>query len=218
VLKQPIVFSTTQDRAFYAKNVLIEQGPHLFETQMEVDPGFNGRLPYPTVLEILGPFHPAPREQTASYRRIFFKGPPVQQSHAEYNRQILSRLARRAYRRPVTAKDIQPLVLLTQMVRNHGGSFEEGIQVALEAILMSPDFLFRIERDPPGTTAHRVSDLELASRLSYFLWSSLPDDQLLAVAEARRLHDPAVLHSQVVRMLADPKADSLATNFGGEWL
>jgi hypothetical protein len=218
VLKQPIIFSTTQDRAFYAKNVAIRQGSHLFETQMEVDPGFKGRLPYPAVLEVFGPFHPVPREQTASYRRIFFKGPPAHEGQAEYNRQILSRLARRAYRRPVTTKDIQPLLHLTQMVRSHGGSFEEGIQVALEAILMSPDFLFRIERDPPGMTAHHVSDVELASRLSYFLWSSLPDDQLLAVAEAQTLHNPAVLHSQVMRMLADPRADSLATNFGGEWL
>ena len=136
----------------------------------------------------------------------------------EYNREILARLAHRAYRRPVTKVDIDRLVHLTSQVRSHGGSFEEGIQVALEAILMSPDFLFRIEQYPPGEVIHLVSDVELASRLSYFLWSSMPDDELLFVAEKGSLHDPEVLHREVRRMMADPKGHALAENFGGQWL
>jgi hypothetical protein len=224
VLDLPIVFDTKQDRAIYAKHVAISQGPHLFEVQMEVAPDsqqpkpLKERLPYPTVMEVFGPFNQVPREQTKSYKRIFFKGPPPAHNQSGYAREILARVAHRAYRRPVSKGELDQLVSLTKLVRSQGGSFEGGIQVALEAILMSPNFLFRIEQDPPADTPRRISDTELASRLSYFLWSSMPDDELLSLAERGRLHDPQVLHAQVRRMIADPKARSLASNFGGQWL
>jgi hypothetical protein len=176
---------------------------------------FHGLLPYPTSLEVIGPYKPIPLEQTASYQRIFFKGPARGKQDA---REILERLAYRAYRRPVTKAEVDQLVNLTKVVHRHGGGFNEGIQIALEGILMSPNFLFRIERDPAGEASHQVSDYELASRLSYFLWSSMPDDQLLSLAAKGQLHDPEVLHAQTRRMLADAKAGALATNFASEWL
>jgi hypothetical protein len=179
---------------------------------------FHGPLPYPSSLQVTGPYNQVPLEQTASYRLIFFKGPPKSGSQNEYAREILARVAYRAYRRPVTKPELDRLVNLTRIVHRHGGSFYEGIQVALEGMLMSPNFLFRIERDRPGDAPHRVSDYELASRLSYFLWSSMPDDSLLSFAEKEQLHSPEVLRAQVRRMLIDPKAQALAHNFTGEWL
>ncbi len=136
-------------------------------------------------------------------------------------REILSRLARRAYRRPVTAQEVAALVGFVEQAQNEGHSIEQGLQLAIQAMLVSPHFLFRIERDPDPTDPtgiHRVSDIELASRLSYFLWSSMPDEELLGLAEAGRLSDPAVLDTQVKRMLADDKSAALAANFAGQWL
>ena len=224
VSRQPIVMEQHQEVALYARDVPVSQGPHVFEGFMEIAPDsqqpqpVKSTMPYIKEMEVIGPSKAAPAQQTASYRRIFFNGPPTKAHQASYNRQIVARLAHRAYRRPVTGAEVDRLVGLTKLVRSHGGSFEEGIQVALEAILMSPDFLFRIEQDPPAGGPHRISDIELASRLSYFLWSSMPDDTLLSLAERQQLHSPEVLHAQVRRMLADPRAHSLAGNFGGEWL
>ena len=136
-------------------------------------------------------------------------------------RDIVATLARRAYRRPVRDPEIDGLLQFVDIAKGEGMSVEEGIRVALQAMLVSPNFLFRIEVDPDPTDAaavHRVSDFELASRLSYFLWSSMPDDELLAVAEDGRLSDPAVLDEQVDRMLADERADALGENFAGQWL
>ena len=127
---------------------------------------------------------------------------------------------RRAYRRPVTEVDLQGPLDLYRTARTDGG-FEAGIEMALSAVLVSPEFLFRIERDPPGIppgTAYRISDLDLASRLSFFLWSSIPDEELLGVASAGRLHEPAVLERQVRRMLADARSRALVTNFAAQWL
>jgi len=135
--------------------------------------------------------------------------------------QIVKSLARRAYRRPVTQTDTAPLMKLFAAGRTDGGSFDAGIETALRAILVSPNFLYRVERDATGTAAasmHRVSDLELASRLSFFLWSSIPDEELLQAAEQKKLHEPAVLNKQVTRMLADAKAKALVENFAGQWL
>src|SRR5439155_12529235 len=136
-------------------------------------------------------------------------------------KKILTTLAHRAYRRPVAAVDVDPLMKLFAAGRADGGSFDAGIEMALRAMLVSPDFLFRVERSPGGATpgsVHRVSDLELASRLSFFLWSSIPDPELLQAAEQGKLHDPAVLSTQVRRMLADPKSKALVENFAGQWL
>jgi hypothetical protein len=162
--------------------------------------------------------------ETPSRRRIFVCYPSRTQAGTKEEeqcaRQILSNLAHRAYRRPVTDGDVQPLLGLYKAGRGEGG-FEAGISLALRGILGSPGFLFRIERDPPNAapdTAYRISDLELASRLSFFLWSSIPDDQLLDLAEHGKLKDSAVLERQVLRMLDDPRSNALVTNFAGQWL
>src|SRR5438094_519668 len=129
-------------------------------------------------------------------------------------------LARRAYRRPATDKDVRTLLHVYQDGRGEGG-FESGIQAGLGRIVAGPEFLFRIERDPTGVgldAAYRISDIELASRLSFFLWSSIPDDELLKLAERGRLKDPAIFEQQVRRMLGDPRSRSLATNFASQWL
>src|SRR5207245_10269789 len=133
---------------------------------------------------------------------------------------ILSTLARRAFRRLVTERDLRMLVGFFRTGAAEGG-FEAGIQSALERLLVDPSFLFRVERDPdtvvPGT-AYPLSDFELASRLSFFLWSSIPDDELLGAATAGKLHDPAEVDRQVRRMLADSRAAALVDNFATEWL
>ena len=139
-------------------------------------------------------------------------------------RQILSQLARRAYRRPLEEPDLQTVMAFYTAGRSQGQerlSFERGIETALRRILVDPEFLFRFERDPANvapTTAYHISDLELASRLSFFLWSSLPDDELLKVAERGDLRDPAMLEYQVRRMLADGRSRALVDNFAGQWL
>jgi hypothetical protein len=129
-------------------------------------------------------------------------------------------VGRRAFRRPLTDADLRPLLTFYRSGREER-DFDFGIEKALRALLVSPDFLFRIEQDPAGSapgSVYRISDLELASRLSFFLWSTVPDDQLLDLAEKGKLKDPAVLDQQVRRLLDDPRAESLVTNFAGQWL
>src|SRR5262249_19180963 len=133
--------------------------------------------------------------------------------------QILSLLARRAYRRPVGEKDVKTLLAFYEEGRPMG--FDSGIGAALERVLIDPEFLFRIDRDPPqlpGGSPYRISDLELASRLSFLLWSSLPDDELLDVASRGKLSDPATLEQQVRRMLASWRSSALVENFAAQWL
>ena len=134
---------------------------------------------------------------------------------------IISALARRAYRRPILQQDVDDLLSLVDLAETEGLSIEQGIQLALQGMLVSPHFLFRIERDPnpiDSEAKHRISDIELASRLSYFLWSSMPDEELVGLAEQRKLSDPAVLGAQVSRMLKDERSQELAANFAGQWL
>ena len=134
---------------------------------------------------------------------------------------IVTALARRAYRRPVTRPEVASLLRFVALAKSEGQSVEQGIQLAIEAMLVSPHFLFRIERDPdPADPAkvHKLSDFELASRLSYFLWSSMPDDELLGLAETGKLRAPGILETQVKRMLADTHASAFADNFAGQWL
>jgi cytochrome c553 len=172
---------------------------------------------------ISGPFPFADRTATAARpstdgRPIFTCRPARPADEEVCARTILSRLARRAYRRPVSETDLAPLLAFYRTGRGEG-SFEAGVQFALERLLVSPAFLFRLEQDPPArAAASRISDVELASRLSFFLWSSIPDDQLLGLAERGQLRDPAVLERQVRRMLADGRARSLVDNFVGQWL
>jgi mono/diheme cytochrome c family protein len=170
-------------------------------------------------IAIGGPFNPKGASDTASRRRIFLCQPGAALSETACAEKILTRLARRAYRRPVTKADTQPLLEFFAQGRRDGNSFEAGIELALRAVLMSPHFLFRMEKSPAGAkpgSIHAVSDLELASRLSFFLWSSIPDEALLRLAEQNKLRPN--LEAQVRRMLADPRARALTTNFAGQWL
>ena len=178
-------------------------------------------------VEIEGPFSPDTlgrgpdgAGEAASRRRIFVCRPETAREEKACADQILGTLARRAFRRPVTELDLEVLRDFHAEGRSTGG-FDAGIQRALESMLVDPEFLFRIERDPAGVAPgapYRLTDIELASRLSFFLWSSIPDDELLAVAEAGRLGDPAVLARQVQRMLADERADVLVSSFAAQWL
>ena len=157
---------------------------------------------------------------TPARRRIFVCRPAAAADETPCARRILSTLARRAYRRPVGGRDLAPLVAFYEEGRRAGG-FEAGIERALRALLVSPDFLFRVVSDPAGVapgTPYRLSGLELASRISFFLWSSLPDDALLEAAERGGLQDPVLVEEQVRRMLADPRSEALAKNFAGQWL
>ena len=172
-------------------------------------------------VSVAGPYDPTGVSDTPSRERIFVCRPATAADEAPCAREIIATLARRAYRRPVTAADIEAPFAFYEFSREEDGSFEAGIETALRALLASPEFLFRVERDPDGLgsgTPYRIADLELASRLSYFLWSSLPDDELLGLAERGELSEPGVVASQVRRMLADPRAGALTTNFAGQWL
>jgi hypothetical protein len=184
--------------------------------------------PHVKSLTIKGPFNPTGPGDTPSRQKIFVCRPPesrrssqeITASEDGCARRILTTLARRAYRRPVSDRDLAPLMEFYRDGRTKG-SFETGVQLALRRLLASPTFIFRVEEDPATVaagTAYRVSDVELASRLSFFLWSSMPDDTLLDLAAAGRLRQPAVFEAQVRRMLADPKAAALVENFAGQWL
>ena len=176
--------------------------------------------PHLGTLTITGPFNATGIEETPARSRIFACRPANAVEEAPCARQILSALARRAYRRPVSGRDLAPLVAFYEEGRIAGG-FEAGIERALRALLVSPDFLFRVVSDPAGIesgTSYRLNGLELASRISFFLWSSLPDDELLEAAERGGLQNPAIVEEQVRRMLADSRSDALAKNFAGQWL
>jgi hypothetical protein len=173
-------------------------------------------------VSINGPYAEKGPGDTPSRKRIFVSTPTKPEEEESCAKQILSTLMRRAYRRPVTDADFEkPMKFYHEARRENGGGFDAGIEAALSSILVSPQFLFRMEQDPAGVapgTVYRISDLELASRLSFFLWSSIPDDELLDVAERSDLSKPEVLEEQVRRMLADPRSRSLVSNFGGQWL
>ena len=164
----------------------------------------------------VGPY--ASKAERPSRKKIFICDPNSSPACVE---KIVANLAHHAYRRPVTKAETASLVKFVGIAKSNGQTTEQGIQLALQAMLVSPNFLFRIEHDARPTdsaTAHPVSQLELASRLSYFLWSSMPDDELLALAEAGKLRDPAALDAQVKRMLADERSSAIADNFAGQWL
>jgi mono/diheme cytochrome c family protein len=201
---------------------------------------FDVKAATPDVSKLIigGPYSPTSRGETPSRQAIFVCRPAQPAQEPACARTILTTLAHRAFRRPVTSGDIQPLYAFYEKARANqprrseaesgnrrsgaeSADFDFGIQAAIEAMLMSPEFLFRIERDPAASaagSAHRVSDVELASRLSFFLWSTIPDTELLDLAERNKLSDPAVLEHQVRRMLDDPRADTLVSNFAGQWL
>ena len=171
-------------------------------------------------ISVNGPYDSKSPGDSPSRQRIFVSRPTKPVEEDACAEKILSTLTRRAYRRPITSVDLQKPMEFYRRAKAEGG-FEAGIEAALNAVLVNPEFLFRIERDPDGVApgaAYRVSDLALASRLSFFLWSSIPDDELLATAERGELHKPKALEKQVRRMLADKRAENFASNFAGQWL
>ena len=182
-------------------------------------------LPHLSELTITGPREALGVSETSSRRALFHCHPErtaaaVSRDARECARDIVTRLAAKAYRRPVTDEDLAgPMAFYDEAVEE--GGFEVGVRMALQAILSSPSFIFRLERVPeaaePGES-YRLSDIDLASRLSFFLWATVPDAELIDAARAGRLSDPAVLEAQVRRMLADPRAEALATRFASQWL
>ena len=185
--------------------------------------GAAGPIPIVASITVTGPYNPQGAGDTPSRARIFTcrSASAAPDEETRCASRILSSLARLAYRRPVTDDDLDTLLGFYADERAAGESFEAGIELALRWLLASPDFLFRVEAPPAdvaGADVYRISDLELASRLSFFLWSSIPDDELLRMAEDGHLSDPVELERQVRRMLADPRADALISNFAGQWL
>jgi hypothetical protein len=171
-------------------------------------------------VSIAGPFEAAGTGDTPSRQRVLLCKPSTAAAEERCAANIVGSLARRAYRRPVTTEDLRVPMKFYKDARATEG-FEAGIEMAMRAILTSPEFLFRIERDPVNVRSnqsYRISDIELASRLSFFLWSSIPDDELLNFATQNRLHDSAVLEQQTRRMMADTRAKALIENFAGQWL
>jgi hypothetical protein len=172
-------------------------------------------------ITVEGPAKATGSGDTPSRRRVFVCRPAAASDDIPCAKKIISSVARRAYRRPLNDNDLETLIGFYQLGRNGGGNFEMGIEAALQRILASPEFLFRFEPDPANVAAdatYQISDLALASRLSFFLWSSIPDDQLLKVASEGKLKDPATLEQQVRRMLADKRSETLVTNFADQWL
>jgi len=172
-----------------------------------------------TVIE--GPHNPTGISDTPTRERLFVCKPSSAAEESACAEKIISTLEHRAFRRPITSQDIAPALQFYAKAREDGGDFDAGIRAAVARTLVSPWFLFRVESDSadvPAGSNHAITDLELASRLSFFLWSSIPDDELLGLAEQGKLKDPTVLKGQVDRMLSDPRSDALVDNFVGQWL
>jgi hypothetical protein len=184
------------------------------------DPSDPKGLPHVLSVSIGGPFEAKGSGDTPSRRRILTCHPNAASEEIPCARKIISTLATHAYREPVTDSDLETLLGFYQQGRNKG-NFENGIEMALRRMLASPQFVFRFERDPVNVnpdTNYRISDLDLASRLSFFLWSSIPDDELIRLANQGKLKNPAVLEQQVRRMLGDSRSQALVDNFAGQWL
>ena len=192
------------------------------------DPSQRDRNLFVESLEVEGPIHEPGDPLPESHARIIFRSPQSPEEFHDCASEVIERFMRRAYRRPVTGGEVAKLVRLAEIAREHGDGFERGIQLAVQAVLASPQFLFRVElyrpeRDRRGRVINTaggapLNDFEVASRLSYFLWSSMPDDELSSLAESAELLKPEVLEQQVRRMLQDPKAEAFVENFAGQWL
>src|SRR4029453_13229241 len=214
-VRVPVKGGTRELAATFLKNTVIKVGIIERVRDDVVQTYFEGV----GSITVAGPFNVQGPGETISRSNIFVchpSGPAEEQTCAT---KILSNLAHRAYRRPVGADDMKQLIALYKGGAQNGG-FGAGGGRAPRKILVAPEFLFRTEVDPPGAapgTVYKISDGELASRLSFFLWSSIPDDQLLAVAESGRLSDPSVLQAQVKRMLADRRSQALVKNFARQW-
>lgn len=187
----------------------------------KLDPVNTAGIPEVDWVSVTGPINPTGSGDTPSRRQIFACRPQSDSEALPCARKILTAVARKAYRRPVTDSETERLLTYYQRGRNEGGTFDSGIETALAFLLVNPQFLFRSEGDPAGArpgTPYRISDYELASRLSFFLWSSIPDEELLNLAGQGKLSHPAVLEAQVRRMLTDKRAAALTSNFLGQWL
>jgi hypothetical protein len=194
-----------------------------FQRTMNTPGSIPGFLFYPHVGQVWieGPYNAKGATDTATRRKIFVCRPSTPREDDGCARRIVTTLAKHAFRRPATPGDVKTLMEFYQDGRSGSGTFDEGIEAALERVLADPEFFAREEREPAGVAggkAYRVSDLALASRLSFFLWSSIPDDELIDVAAQGRLKNPAVFEKQVQRMLADPRSQAFVTNFTGQWL
>jgi len=210
------VVVTFIDRAHVESDTNVAKGfgPQVFGSGAERRPNLLDGI------EIVGPFNSTGVSQTAS-RALIFVCDPTKTGEPACAQQITAHLARRAFRRPVTAEDVDRLMPFYEAGRKDGGSFDSGIERVVAAVLASPDFLYRANRGPKGTAPNSefsLTDLELASRLSFFLWSTPPDDDLLSLGASNGLSKPGALEKQVRRMLADPKASSLVTSFAMKWL
>jgi hypothetical protein len=184
--------------------------------------GLPGFTFYPHVgsVRIDGPFNSAGAADTASRRKIFVCRPGKSAEEQTCAQRIISTIAAQAFRQPVAADDLKDLMALYQSGRRDAG-FEQGIELALQGILAHPKFIYRVESEPANASSdqrYRISDVELASRLSFFLWSTSPDKELMNLANQKKLSDPAILEKQVRRMLADPRSEALVVNFAGQWL
>ena len=210
-------FLVKQDGPLEDEYRMIEQS--LVDVSAGTVPGMS-TLPHLHEFSITGPTNVSGISDTPSRRKIFVCRPATGSDEIPCAKKILAMLTRQAYRRPSTDNDVEALLGFYQSGRN-GGDFESGIRTAIQAMIASPEFVFRFERTPanaaPGSN-FRLSDLELATRLAYFLWSSSPDEQLIALASQSKLKDPAVLEKQVRRMLADPKSEAVTNTFAYQWL
>jgi hypothetical protein len=178
---------------------------------------------YPHVGQVFieGPFNGVPATRSQSRKKIFECYPESVEEEGKCARRIISTLVRRAFRRPTTDADVESMMAFFKDGREEGGRFDYGIEAVVQRILADPEFIYRSEIEPPDVapgTPYRISDLELASRLSFFLWSSIPDDELIRLATENRLHNRKVLEAQVERMIADPRSEALIENFTGQWL
>ncbi len=210
-------------RSSEEQRVFIPQGDHTFRAAFINDATLkdlpaaarynNNRNIYPDTIELAGPFPST--EQHPSQKKILTCDVASGRACAD---RIMTNLANHAYRRPASKAEVTELMSIFDKAKTSGYTAQQSLQFAISAMLISPQFLFRIERDPKPGVYGRITDTELASRLSYFLWSSMPDDELLKLGESNKLHQPAVLDAQVRRMIADPKSTALAENFVGQWL
>ena len=213
----PHTIGVTFPRETWEEEGVLQPRQTAFALAVNEMPDTNPRL---NSLQITGPLSVTGVGDTPSRRRIFSCSPEMVSEEPACAQEILTTLARRAYRWPANAVDVDTLMEFYHAGRQEG-TFDKGIQFALERLLADPDFLYRVERDPvdmPSGSNYKITDTELASRLSFFLWSSIPDDELLAVAEQGTLSDAAVLEAQVRRMMADPRSQAMVDNFVGQWL
>jgi hypothetical protein len=210
--------SEEMDRAFQTQ-IFVPFGSHRISAQIRVlDPQYRRAMPYIEYTEIQGPKIQRQSGPPEAYRRVFICGHDPGHHSPSCARRILAPLAARAWRRPLTNQEVDPLLQVVSASEKRGESFEQSIGVALRAILVSPYFLFRIEADAPQGGPRQLNDYELAARLSYFLWSSTPDEELLKLAALGKLHDKTTMETQIQRMLADSKSHRLLEAFGGQWL